>query len=125
MSGFVPNQEKSVWEPVLVITWLGVLLCTIDGFVQATDERIVKLSSDLGSLLALSSNHSVCNFHVKSVTSVAVQIISLSPCVGSFTRILTRHLFSAVNYFLGIAVSYCRMIPFQRLTFDITMIPST
>ena len=48
----------------------------------------------LGPLLALSSNHSVCNVHVKSVTSVAVQIY---PCVGSFTRILTRHLFSAVN----------------------------
>ena len=61
------------------------------------NERIVRLSSDLGSLLALSSNHSVCKVHVKSVTSVAVQITSLSPCVGSFTRILTKHLFAAVN----------------------------
>ena len=35
-SGFVPNQEKSIWEPVQVITWLGVVLNTIDGCVQAT-----------------------------------------------------------------------------------------
>ena len=57
----------------------------------------MRLSSDLGSLLALSSNRSVCKVHVKSVTSVAVQITTLSPCVGSFTRILTRHPFSALN----------------------------
>ncbi|XP_068738599.1 uncharacterized protein [Montipora capricornis] len=96
-SGFVPNQEKSVWEPVQVLTWLGVVLNTIDGSVQATDERIVKLTSDLGSLQALSSQQSVCKVHVKSVASVAGQIISLSSCVGSVTRIMTRHLFSVVN----------------------------
>ena len=57
----------------------------------------MRLSSDLGSFLALSSNRSVCKVHVRSFTSVAVQITSLSPCVGSFTRILTRHPFTAVN----------------------------
>ena len=57
----------------------------------------MRLSSDLGSLLALSSNRSVCKVYVKSVTSVAVQITTLSPCVGSFIRILTRRLVSALN----------------------------
>ena len=57
----------------------------------------MRLSSDLGSFLVLSSNCFVCKVHVKSVTSVAVQITSLSPCVGSFTRILTRHPFTTVN----------------------------
>ena len=96
-SGFVPNQEKSIWEPVQVITWLGVVLNTTDGSVQATDERIAKLTSDLGSLQTLSSQQSFCKVHVKSVASVAGQIISLSSCVGSVTRIMTRHLFSVVN----------------------------
>ena len=96
-SGFVPNQEKSVWEPVQVITWLGVVLNTIDGSVQATDERIAKLTSDLGSLQTLCFQQSLCKVHVKSVASVAGQIISLSSCVGSVTRIMTRYLFSVVN----------------------------
>ena len=96
-SGFVPNQEKSVWEPVQVITWLGVVLNTIDGSVQATDERIAKLTSDLGSPQTLSSRQSLCKVHVKRVASVAGQIISLSSCVGPVTRIMTRHLFSVVN----------------------------
>ena len=92
-SGFVGNQEKSVWEPVQVFTWLGVVRNTNDGSVQATDERIVKLISDLGSLQALSSQ---C-LHVKSVAGIAGQIISLSSCLGSVSRIMTRHLFSVVN----------------------------
>ena len=41
-SGFVPNEEKSLWEPLQVITWLGVILDTIDETIQATDERIVR-----------------------------------------------------------------------------------
>ena len=66
-SGIVPNKEKSVSEPVQVISWLGVVLNTIDGSVQATDERTVNLTSDLGSLLALFSQQSVSKLHVKIV----------------------------------------------------------
>ena len=51
-SGFVPNEEKSLWEPLLVITWLGVILDTIDGTIQATDERIEKLNAGLVELLS-------------------------------------------------------------------------
>ena len=50
-AGFVHNQEKSVWEPVQVITRLGVVLNTIDGSVQATDECIAKLTSDLIAII--------------------------------------------------------------------------
>ena len=96
-SGFVPNQEKSLWEPVQIITWLGVILNTIEGTVKATAERIAKLSSDLVFLQSLSSQQSLRQVHVKSVASLAGQIISLSSCVGSVARIMTRHLFSVVN----------------------------
>ncbi|CAH3035619.1 unnamed protein product, partial [Pocillopora meandrina] len=46
-SGFVPNEVKSLWEPVQVITWLGVVLDTTDGTIKATDERIEKLNAGL------------------------------------------------------------------------------
>ena len=80
-----------------MITWLGVVPITIDGSVQANDERITKLTSDLGLLRTLCFLQSLCKVHVNSVASVAGQIISLSSCVGSVTRIMTRHLFSVVN----------------------------
>ena len=93
-SGFVPNEEKSLWEPVQVITWLGVVLDTIDGTIKATDERIEKLNAGLVELLSCQPPRKV---HVKRVASVTGQIISLSPCVGSVARIMTRFLFSVVN----------------------------
>ncbi|CAH3114955.1 unnamed protein product [Pocillopora meandrina] len=93
-SGFVPNEEKSLWEPLLVITWLGVILDTIDGTIQETDERIEKLNAGLVELLPCQPPWKV---HVKGVAIVMGQITSLSPCVGSFARIMTRFLFLVVN----------------------------
>lgn len=93
-SGFVPNEEKSLWEPLQVITWLGVILDTIDGTIQATDERIEKLNAGLVELLSCQPPRKV---HVKGVAIVTGQIISLSPCVGSVARIMTRFLFLVVN----------------------------
>ena len=93
-SGFVPNKDKSLWEPVQITSWLGVHLNTLDGTIRATDERIAKLSHDLAALSSYKSSSAV---HVKRVASVAGQIISLSSCVGSVARIMTRFLFSVVN----------------------------
>ena len=93
-SGFVPNEEKSLWEPVQIITWLGVIINTIDGTIKATDERIQKLNA---GLVDLSSRPPPRKVHVRHVASVTGQIISLSSCVGPVARIMTRFLFSVVN----------------------------
>ena len=93
-SGFVPNKDKSLWEPVQIISWLGVHLNTFDGTIRATEERIAKLSQDLAALSSYKSSSAV---RVKRIASVAGQIISLSSCVGSVARIMTRFLFSVVN----------------------------
>ena len=93
-SGLVPNEGKSQWEPIQIITWLGVILSTIDGSIKATDERIATLSRDLENL---STGQNPTRVHVKRVASVAGQIISLSSCVGSVARIMTRFLFSVIS----------------------------
>ena len=93
-SGLVPNEDKSQWEPIQIITWLGVILNTIDGSIKATDERIATLSRDLENL---STGQNPTRVHVKRVASVAGQIISLSSCVGSVARIMTRFLFSVIS----------------------------
>ena len=43
--GFVINEEKSLWEPVQVITWLGTVFDTYQGFISVTDRRVSKLKS--------------------------------------------------------------------------------
>ncbi|KAJ7371341.1 hypothetical protein OS493_026441 [Desmophyllum pertusum] len=49
--GFVVNEEKSLWEPVQVITWLGVVLDTNQGFISVTEQRISKLKVGIDSIL--------------------------------------------------------------------------
>ena len=93
-SGFVPNEEKSLWEPVQIIIWLGGILNTIDGTIKATDERIQKLTA---ALVDLSSRPPPRKVHVRSFASVTGQIISLSSCVGLVARLMTRFLFSVFN----------------------------
>ena len=39
-SGFVPNEQKSFWEPTQVITWLGTVIDISQCIISATDTRI-------------------------------------------------------------------------------------
>ena len=48
--GFVINEEKSLWEPVQVITWLGTVFDTYQGFISVTDRRVSKLKSSIDLL---------------------------------------------------------------------------
>ena len=76
-SGFVPNEEKSLWEPTLVITRLGTVIDTSQCVISATDARIQSLSEDL-SLLLDSTHPSLCQ--VRKLASVCGKIISLWNC---------------------------------------------
>ena len=83
--GFVPNEEKSLWEPAQIITWLGVVLNMLVGSIKVTDERIEKLNAGLAELSSLPPPRKV---HVRNVASVTGQIIFLPSYVGSAARII-------------------------------------
>ena len=38
-SAFFPKKEKSLWEPIQIILWLGLHLNTIDRSIRAMDEQ--------------------------------------------------------------------------------------
>ena len=83
--GFVINEGKSLWEPVQVITWLGTVFDTYQGFISVTEQRVSKLKSSIDLL-----RKDDCKiFKVRDVASVVGQVISLTPCVGSVARIMT------------------------------------
>ena len=94
-SGFVPNEDKSQWEPIQIITWLGVILNTINGSIKATDERIATLSRDLRICLPIRILRAFTSSAWRALP--AGQIISLSSCVGPVARIMTRFLFSVIS----------------------------
>ena len=96
-SGFFPNEDKSQWEPIQIITWLGFILNTIDGSIKATNEQIATLPRDLENW---STHQNPTRIHVKRVASVAGQIISLliASCVGPVAHVMTtRFLFSVIS----------------------------
>ena len=93
-SGFVPNEEKSLWEPTQVITWLGTVIDTSQCIISATDTRIQSLSEDLSFLL--DATHPSL-YRVRKLASVCGKIISLGNCVGNVARLMTRNIFAVVN----------------------------
>ena len=93
-SGFVPNEEKSLWEPTQVITWLGTVIDTSQCIISATDTRIQSLSEDLSFLL--DSTHPSL-YQVRKLASVCGKIISLVTCVGNVARLMTRNIFAVIN----------------------------
>ena len=50
-AGFIVNEEKSVWDPLQLMTWLGYSINTKDNIIQATDKRIKKLKAALDEVL--------------------------------------------------------------------------
>ena len=91
--GFVINEEKSLREPVQVISWLGTVFDTYQGLISVTERRFSKLKSSIDLL-----RKDDCKiFKVRDVASVVGQVISLTPCVGSIARIMTYALYTVVN----------------------------
>ena len=45
--GFLINEDKSLWEPVQNITWLGTVFDTYRSFISVTESRISKLKSSV------------------------------------------------------------------------------
>ena len=48
--GFVINEEKSLREPVQVISWLGTVFDTYQGLISVTERRFSKLKSSIDLL---------------------------------------------------------------------------
>ena len=92
-SGFIPNEEKSIWDPAQNIIWPGTVINTSKCLMSATDSRIQSLTEDL--LFLLESKDSL--FQVRKLASVCGKIISLWNSVGSLTRLMVRNTFAVVK----------------------------
>ena len=66
---------------------------TNQGFISVTEQRISKLKANIDSVLK--GDSMIVN--VRSLATLVGQIISLTPCVGDVTRIMTRSLYAVVN----------------------------
>ena len=91
--GFLINEDKCLWEPVQVITWLGTVFDTDRGFISVTEGRISKLKSSIKLMRKVD-----CKFvKVRELASVVGQVILLTHCVGSVARTMTHSMHAVVN----------------------------
>ena len=84
-SGFVLNQEKSIWCPVQSIVWLGIVWNFEHGTIANTDARIGKIEERLSLILQKKL------VSTRELASVTGSVISLSPVFGNLSRIMSRH----------------------------------
>ena len=73
--GFLINEEKSLWGPVQVITWLGTVFDTCQGFISVTERRISKLKSSVNVIRKVDRK----TVKVRDLASVVGQVILLTP----------------------------------------------
>ena len=89
--GFTLNDEKSVWEPTQIITFLGVILNFVTGTIHIPERGLAKLKGSLATCL------NTRFVSARELASITGQIIAMSCAVGNLTRLLTRNCYSAIE----------------------------
>ena len=86
-AGFVPNDDKSVWEPTQVLDWLGLTWNAAEGTLSIVPRRIQKIFSTIERIIELAFKISARQLAALQVG----QIISTGAVMGNIARIMTRH----------------------------------
>ena len=86
-SGFIVNEQKSIWTPTLCLEWLGLIWNASDFTLSIPDRRIDNVFQVL--------QNAILKFPVitaREIAKVTGKIISLSPVLGNVCRLMTRYL---------------------------------
>ena len=90
-AGFIANEQKSQWNPVQQLVWLGFEL-------NMQEEQLLILKTKLARLCELleSLNHRQF-IPTKVLASLIGKIVSMSLALGPVTRLMTRSLYATLN----------------------------
>lgn len=94
--GFIVAEDKCIWTPCQLITWLGYNWDTLKGTLSVTEDRIERsmlLIEDL--LMEIISGQLL--FPVRKIACLVGQLISMQSAVGKVARFRTRSLYSCVT----------------------------
>ena len=90
-AGFLINEEKSVFDPVQELEWLGIVWNSKDFYLNIPDRRV----NDLAALHNALDNF--CTLSARKLAQVTGRIISMSPVVGNITRLMTRYCYMCIE----------------------------
>ncbi|XP_063442628.1 uncharacterized protein LOC134722924 [Mytilus trossulus] len=114
-AGFLINREKSIFEPVQCLEWLGLVWNSSDFSISISDRRI---ENTLASLVDVLNNFPY--FTARKLAQVTGKVISMCPVMGNITSLMTRYLHwaieSRVKWDLNLKLE-CPDCVFNELTF--------
>ena len=87
------NCDKSIWIPTQCLDWLGISWDLLNATLTIPQPRVDRLLSALGVF-----KDKLPFVTPRLVASIVGKIISLSPCVGNVSLIMSRFLQSAVFF---------------------------
>ena len=88
-SGFVPNVQKSIWDPVQKIEWLGFEIDLKDGLFTVPNRRIVSIIDGIDDIL---HRINVSIVTARLVARVVGKVMSTNLVTGNMSRIMTKSL---------------------------------
>ena len=92
-AGLVANCDKSIWIPTQCLDWLGISWDLLNATLTIPQPRVDRLLSALGVF-----KNKLPFVTPRFIASIVGKIISLSPCVGNVSLIMSRFLQSAVFF---------------------------
>ena len=90
-AGFIINTEKSVWEPLEKITWLGLTLDCKNNFVFVTEQRINSITSLLQNFLHKPYTSA------RKLAKLSGKIVSTKFVLGDIITLKTRKTYELIE----------------------------
>ena len=91
-AGLVTNAEKCSWDPTHYAEWLGINVDIHKGILYLPKSRIGSLTSSIDKVLT-----SLVHSSARKLSQVTGKIVSMQPVLGNTSRLMTRHLFMAIE----------------------------
>ena len=91
-AGLVANAEKCSWDLTHFAEWLGINADTYKGIPYLPTRRIESLTSSVDKILT-----SLVHSSARKLSQVTGKIISMQPVLGNISRLMTRHLYIAIE----------------------------
>ncbi|VDI74620.1 Hypothetical predicted protein [Mytilus galloprovincialis] len=87
LSGFIANTEKSVWEPVQNIDWLGFVWNFKDCTLEISLKKLFALKLVISSVV---DGKTILTY--RCIAKICGKIISMIPALGNVCQMMTKHM---------------------------------
>ena len=90
-AGFVANPDKSVWQPVQRLVWLGFVIDLAAEQIEIPREKITGLQQLINGAMAVS------HVEARMLAKIVGKIISMGLAIGPVSRFMTRSLYALLE----------------------------